>query len=192
MPTMNIHVTGLEEVRRSLGRLAPAARQVMRMSVNDTAFKARKRLNDGVRERYAAKKTKINKHIKLIRASNATLTAVLHAKGSPLPLSYFEIRKNGKRKAGQGHQLQSTSLMPITKSGNKTFVTRVKKGDQGSGHRGLFYRETDARFPIIQVYGSSVPTMIGSPGVYGKLKPVIEDDLKNNLSRHIDLALRRI
>lgn len=195
MNTVDVHVIGLEELRWRLGKLAPEARKVMRMSVNDTAVRARKRLNDEARERYVVKKTKFNKALKLTRANNATLTAVLHATGRPLPLSYFEIRKNGKRKAGQGHQLQSTSVTPISKSGNKSFVTKVEnQSGQGdiSVHRGLFYRATDKRFPILQVYGSSVPSMIGSQRVFGTLRPVIADDLNTNLQRHIDLVLRRI
>ncbi|MCM1245918.1 MAG: hypothetical protein NC293_09790 [Roseburia sp.] len=192
MYTMDVHVMGLDELKWRLGKLAPEAKNVMRMSVNDTAVKARKMLNDKARERYAVKKTKFNKALKLTRASNATLTAVLHAKGSPLPLSYFEIRKNGKRKAGQGHQLQSTSPTPISKETGKTFVIRVRRGDQESSHRGLFYRETEERFPLLQVYGSSIPSMLGSQGVYGELQSVIEDELGTNLQRHIDLVLRRI
>lgn len=192
MYTMDVHVMGLDELKWRLGKLAPEAKNVMRMSVNDTAAKARKMLNDEARERYVVKKTKFNKALKLTKANNATLTAVLHATGRPLPLSYFEIRKNGKRKAGQGHQLQSTSLTPITKDAGKTFVIRVKRGNQESSHRGLFYRETDNRFPILQVYGSSIPSMIGSQRVYGTLQPVITNELNSNLQRHVDLVLRRI
>ncbi len=192
MYAMSVHVMGLDELRWRLGKLEPEAKNVMRMSVNDTAVKARKMLNDKARERYKVKKTKFNKALKLKRASNATLTAVLYAKGHHLPLSYFEVRKNGKRKAGQGHQLQSTSPTPISKEGNKTFVIRVRRGDQESSHRGLFYRETDERFPILQVYGSSIPSMIGSQGVFGTLQLVITKELNTNLQRHIDLVLRRI
>lgn len=192
MYTMDVHVMGLDELKWRLGKLAPEAKNVMRMSVNDTAAKARKMLNDEARERYVVKKTKFNKALKLTKANNATLTAVLHATGRPLPLSYFEIRKNGKRKAGQGHQLQSTSLTPISKDAGKTFVIRVKRGNQESSHRGLFYRETDNRFPILQVYGSSIPSMIGSQRVYGTLQPVITNELNSNLQRHVDLVLRRI
>lgn len=192
MYTMNVHVMGLKELEWRLGKLAPEARKVMRMSVNDTAVKTRKMLNDEVRERYAVKKTKFNKALKLTRANNVTLTAVLHATGRPLPLSYFEIRKNGKKKTGQGHQLQSTSLTPIRKESGKTFVIRVKRGEQENSHRGLFYRESEKRFPILQVYGSSVPSMFGSQRVFGTLKPAIEDDLGTNLQRHIDLVLRRL
>lgn len=192
MYTMDVHVMGLDELKWRLGKLAPEAKNVMRMSVNDTAAKARKMLNDEARERYVVKKTKFNKALKLTKANNATLTAVLHATGHPLPLSYFEIRKNGKRKAGQGHQLQDTSLTPISKEAGKTFVIRAKRGNRESSHRGLFYRDTENRFPILQVYGSSIPSMIGSQRVFGTLKPVITDELSSNLQRHVDLVIRRI
>lgn len=192
MNGMTVHVTGLEELRMRLGRMAPETRKVMRMAVNDTAVQARKQLFDEVSDRYVVKKTKFNKGLTLTRATNATLTAVLSSKGRPLPLSYFEVRKNGKRKAGQGHQLESTSLMPISKNGNKTFIAYAKHGGQKSAHRGLFHRKDEKRFPILQVYGSSVPSMIGSQHVYGRLEPRIQSDLQKNLQRHIDLVLRRI
>lgn len=192
MGEMTVHVMGLERLRIRLGRMAPEARKVMRMAVNDTAVKARQELFDEARDRYAVKKTKFNKGLTLTRATNATLTATLSSRGKPLPLSYFEIRKNGKRKAGQGHQLESTSPTPISKEGNKTFVTRVKQDTQTSEHRGLFYRATEKRFPILQVYGSSVPVMIGSRQVYGRMEPTIQSELQKNLQRHIDLVLRRI
>ncbi len=195
MHSMDVQVMGLDELRRRLGNMAPEAKKVMRMTVNDTAMQTRKLLNDKARERYVVKKTKFNKSLKLDRATNATLTATLSAKGKPLPLSAFEVRKNGKRKSGQGHQLQSTSLTPISKNGNKTFLITLR-GSRSDGimykHRGLFYRPTDNPFPILQVYGSSVPTMIGNRQVYGRLKPVIQSELQKNLQRHIDLVLRRI
>ncbi len=195
MKQMTIQVEGLEDVRRRLGRLAPEARKVIRMAVNDTAVEARKQINDRVRERYIVKKTKFNKGLTLTRATNKTLTARLTAKGSTLPLVYFDTRKNGKRKAAQGHQLHSTSLKPIIKNGNKSFVTKVKavsKNGEIKEHKGLFYRVSKHRYPIEQVYGSSVPVMIGSKKVYGTLEPVIQSDLQKNLQRHIDLVLRRI
>lgn len=191
---MNIQVMGLNELRERLGHLAPQAKTVARMAVNDTAMNARKLLNDEARKRYKVKKTKFNKSLSLSRATNATLTATLSSKGRPLPLSYFEIRKNGKRKAGQGHQLQSTSLTPLSKNGNKAFVAKVKGTNQSGAeysHRGLFYRPTDKPFPILQIYGSSVPAMVGSPYVYGKLEPAIHEKLQDNLQRHIDMVLRR-
>lgn len=187
MNELTIRVLGLDDVRMRLGRLSPEATKVMRMAINDTAQQARKQLNDEARQRYVVKKTKFNKSLVLKRATNTSLTATLTSKGKPLPLSYFEIRKNGKRKAGQGHQLKSTSLTPIRKEENKSFTGRLS-----NGHRGLFYRSSEKRYPILQVYGSSVPSMIGGRSVYGRLEPVINSNLQDNLQRHIDLVLRRM
>ncbi len=166
------------------------------MAVNDTARSARKDLNDKARQTYVVKKTRFNRNLKLHPASNRTLTATLHTKGRPLPLSYFQVRKGREPAAGKGHQLQSTSLSPIVKNGNKAFVQTVrskKQKEEGSkGHRGLFYRLGRARFPIVQVYGSSVPVMIGGKRVYGEMADSIQDTLYKKLDHHIEGVLRRM
>ncbi len=194
MYQMNVHVMGLKELEMRLGKLAPEAKRVMRIAVNDTARQTRTMLNNEVRQRYVVKRNKVNKAVKLIPATNATLTAILASRGKPLPLSDFQVRKNGKRKAGQGHQLHGTSLSQIIKEGNKSFMTNVSNhtgdGDTVS-HKGLFFRVSKKRFPIRQVYGSSVPVMLGGANIYGRLEPEIHEKLQDNLQKHIDLVLRR-
>lgn len=187
MRQIYVQVMGMAELSRRLGKMAPEARRVMRMSVNDTASKARSKLNKKAQSTYVVKKTKFNKGMTLKRATDSTLTATITSRGNPLPLGYFKIRKQGKIKAGQGHQLQSSHLTPIRKNENKTFIPGL-----GSGHRSLFYRVTEKRYPIHQVYGSSIPAMLGGKRVLREVRPEIETDLRTNLERHIDLVLRRL
>lgn len=197
MQALNIEVMGLRELEMSLGRLAPRARRILSISANDTARKLRTDLNRKARQTYVVKAQKFNKGAKLIPASNATLTAVLHMRGRPLPLSNFQIRKNTKRTAGKGHQLQSTSATPISgPNGNKTFMATIhnqkRNGDAAKDHTGLFYRLTKRRLPIEQIYASSVPVMVGGDKVFGEAGPEAERLLMHNVGRQIDLLLRRI
>lgn len=94
MPTMNIHVTGLEEVRRSLGRLAPAANDIMKTAINETAKAARGDLVAKARRTYMVKAGSFNKSMKLKRATKNSLTAVLHSRGKPIPLRGFVYTKH--------------------------------------------------------------------------------------------------
>ncbi len=195
METLDIQIMNLDELERRLGKLAPQARKIMRMAVNDTAGKARTEMRRKAQETYVVKTGKFNKGLTLSKATNATLTATLHSNGKNLPLSYFEIRKNGKRMTGKGHQLTSTSPVPVRKNENKSFVTKVdwknKKGEAGA-HRGLFYRLGKKRYPIMQIYGLSVPVMLGGKRVYGQLEPVIQSTLYDRLQHHIDYVLGRL
>lgn len=137
MPTMNIHVTGLEEVRRSLGRLAPAANDIMKAAINETAKAARGDLVAKARRTYMVKAGSFNKSMKLKRATKNSLTAVLHSRGKPIPLRGFVYIKHNVATGdpAAAHQIRGRRNFPLVINGRKAFYARMPQG-----HTGIFVR----------------------------------------------------
>lgn len=137
MPTIDIHVAGLEEVRRSLGHLAPSANDIMKTAINETAKAARGDLVAKARRTYMVKAGSFNKSMKLKRATKNSLTAVLHSKGKPIPLRGFAYTKHNVATGdpAAAHQIRGRRNVPLVINGRKAFYARLPQG-----HTGIFVR----------------------------------------------------
>ncbi len=137
MPTMDIHVTGLEEVKRSLGNLSPAAKDIMKLAINETAKAARGDLVEKARRTYMVKAGAFNKSMKLKRATKSSLTAILQSKGRPIPLRGFAYKKHNLATGDPAgaHQIRGNRNFPLVVDGRKAFYARMPQG-----HTGIFVR----------------------------------------------------
>lgn len=205
---MDVHVMGLDELKRKLGTLAPAARDIMKTAVNETAKDTRKSLVDRARRTYMVKAGAFNKSMKLKKATKSSLTATLHSTGKPIPLRGFSYVKHNvaSREPAKAHQLRGRRNAPLVVDGMKAFYARMP-----TGHTGLFHRvegsamqrrgtqtvrgkkrELKPREKIVEKFGSSIPVMIGGTRVYDKTKPRIEKSLQQKLENYTDQVLRRM
>ena len=192
-----------------LHKVTKQSRSVLRNAVNDTAGKARKRVDDKARETYTIKKAAFNKAMGISKATNATLTAHIKAKGRELPLTRFKFKKNVRKKGGRGATTQikvkGTFEAPNPNHG-KAFVIgfAIGKGNHGGKTRkadtnteekatktlkGIFQRKGGSAYPIEQNYGPSVPEMLKDVDVYGTVEPNIKNDLWNEVNRQIGRML---
>ncbi len=198
---------------KRLGTLQEKARPAVRDAVNDTAKSARRRLDDKVKETYTIKKSGFDRAVKIRRATNRTLAAHITGISKRTPLSNFKHRKNTMGRGryyvpvlrktltgsgGRGVMVKEKNSLPMKEiaspGGAKAFLLKVKafKGRDSQGSyvqdekktkTGIFQRTKSGK--IRQLYGASVSEMINDIDVYGTVRPHIEDDLKNNLDRHI-------
>lgn len=216
----NLSVTvNLDGARQRLRALQKLAKPTIRDSVNDTAKKARSRLDDKVKEVYAIKKSGFNKAVKIRSATNRTLTAHITGITKKIPLASFTHRKNtlgdgkyyvpvlSKTLTGSGGKavtakVKNKSPMIELKSlgGAKAFIAKVRKfkgrdskgkyvQDETKTKTGIFQRTESGK--IRQLYGPSVSEMMKDIDVYGTVRPYIEEDLKNNLDRQIKRRLEK-
>lgn len=208
--SIEIYLDGLEVLKRDFSTLRVSAPEVVRLAVNETAIKARQDLLKKADSTYKVKKTKFNKSLRLTKASNSTLTAIISTKGRPLALAAFDYRRHTKGgRAAMAHQLQTTRPVQLGEPGHRAFVARMPNAS-GPGHLGIFvrvegseskaskeYRKSDKskkklkpREQIREFFGSGVPVMVGGKRVYGSLSNEIGDQLKYALRRHAERVLK--
>lgn len=137
MNDMHVQVMGLDELKKRLGGMAPAARSIMKIAVNETAMDARRMMVDRVRKVYMVKSGAFNRAMRLKKATGTSLTATLHSAGKPIPLRGFAYKKHDVEsgEAAKAHQLRGRRNVPLEKDGNKAFYARMP-----TGHTGVFER----------------------------------------------------
>mgnify|MGYP001126466612 CR=1 FL=1 len=187
--SIEIYLDGMEELRRNFSKLRVSAPGVVRLAVNETAIKARQDLYEKADSTYKVKKTKFNKSLKITKASNSTLTAIISTKGRPLALAAFDYRRHTK--SGR-----ATKPVQLGEPGHRAFVARMPNPN-GADHLGIFVRvkgtqmkDKPKKEQIREFFGSGVPVMIGGERVYGSLQGQIEDQLKYALRRHAERVIR--
>ena len=195
----------LSKAYEVLHKVTKGSKSTLRNAVNDTAVKARKRLDDKARETYTIKKAAFNKAMRIKKATNVTLAAHITAKGRELPLPRFKIKSNVRKRGGRGAMAQikvKDAFEAPNPNHGKAFVISfaIGKGQHGKKTKkantsaeekatktlkGVFQRLGEDRYPIEQKYGPSVPEMLEDVDVYGTVEPNIRNDLWNEVNRQI-------
>lgn len=192
----------LSKAYEVLHKVTKQSKSTLRNAVNDTAVKARKRLDDKARETYTIKKSAFNRAMRIQKATNATLTAHITAKGRKLPLPRFKIKSNVRKRGGRGAMAQikvKDAFEAPNPNHGKAFVIgfAIGKGKHGKKAkatkllRGIFQRKGEDKYPIEQNYGPSVPEMLEDVDVYGIVEPNIKNDLWHEVNRQVGRMLAK-
>lgn len=179
-------------IEKKLGAMKSMAPTVLKRALNDTAKDARKDLAKKAQETYAVKKSGLAKYARIQSASNGNLVAIIRIKDKPLPLAkkYFSVQGgHGPR----GKHMKTTVIKGETHTwGARAFHNILGK----SRHEGAAEfiggdKEQPTRLHLKTLYTVSIPQMFGSKKrVYGVVEPNIQDNLRRNVERHIDVVLR--
>jgi len=157
-------------------------------AINRAAVGARTDAVRKVRDRYFIRAKDVRETIEIEKATYSNQAAIIHAKGSPLALSKFKIRPS----------------KPPKKRRKKPVVARVVRGEKGgaipgafvarmqSGHIGVFKRAGKARLPIHELYGPSVPQMLGHKSVITFVEERAQERLEERLEHEIERLLRGV
>jgi len=139
-----------------------------------------------VRKEYNVKATPVKKSFRMERAGLGALEAAAVASGRRIPLVDFGARPKqpGGRKPVDGVSVQVKKERKVLKH---SFLARLK-----SGHVGVFQREGDARLPINQKFGPSIPEMIGNQEVVDRIQANAEQRFSKTLDHEIDFALQKL
>lgn len=201
MIKVNVSPLYVKEIEHKLGRLKAETQKVLAKAVNVTAKQARKELQTEAKKTYTVKASKFNKAMKIKNATKSRQEATIIAKGSTMPLSDFKITpkapvQNGTDAASakvlKANKIKSLVLGGGEKSGKdlKAFVAKF-----ASGHVAVVQRvpgkkmKSKNKEALKEFYSVSIPKMIGNEKrVYGKVKPVIS----NNLKANIDIQIKKV
>jgi len=206
MISIDVNVAHIEHIQKRLGNLKSETPKVLAKAVNVTAKQARKELATEAKQTYTVKVGKFNKAMKIKNANKSKPIATITAKGSPMALSNFKINPTqpiqgggdaARAKVVKVNSLKSLILGGADKSGKdlKAFIAKFASGHIAVVQRipGSRMRSNPHKEALKEFYSTSIPKMIGNEErVYGKVKPIIKNNLKDNIDAEIDRVLRSV
>lgn len=131
-----------------------------------------------------------SKGITYDKATITDTSAAVHVSGKPIPIIQFSnVRLESSKaksiivriKKSTGSQRLSHAFVVKTKSNHRGVFTRVKSG---AGYVG--------RYPIKEIYTSSIPEVLGDDPVLDKVTIDLSDKLDANIEHEIDYELSRL
>lgn len=181
------------DARRMLGKLDDkdqSMKKALKKAVNETAKQARKRLADEAKNKYAIKKNRFNKSMKIKNATTSKPVAYIISNGEVNELMDFKVSPvryatgNKRPNILKGKVVKTEGMKRLQKGSLKAFITRFSNGHQSVAQR------TGQGRKIKKLLSPSTPIMLGNrERVYGIVEPHIGDDLKENLRRFISQQL---
>jgi hypothetical protein len=170
----------LERLKTVLAGVPKGAARAISSAANRAASAARTEATKQVRAQYIIKAQDVRSPISIEKASVSRLTATLRASGRVIPLSKFRI---SPRSPNQSRPLRAQ----VKKGSSGGIVQHAFVAKMPSGHAGVYMRKTRRRLPIKELFGPSVPHMIGSKEVMEKIEvraaEVLEDRLEHEITR---------
>lgn len=173
----------IDRAERLLGHIPGAAPKAMARAINRATESARTEAARKVRSMYYITQKDVKSTIKVYPASPGDLSALVVSRGNLIALTKFRItpkKPQPKRKSDIIVRVKRGSGGPV----KKAFVAKMK-----SGHTGVFRRAGKQRYPINQMYGPSIPEMIGNPTVTGWVEEKARERLDQRLEHEIKRAL---
>lgn len=173
----------IDRAERLLGHIPGAAPKAMARAINRATESARTEAARKVRSMYYISQKDVTATIKIYPATPSDLSAMVVSRGNLIALTKFRVTPNKpqpKRRREIIVRVKRGAGGPI----KKAFVARMK-----SGHVGVFKRAGKQRYPIDQLYGPSIPEMIGNPTVTGWVEEKARERLDQRLDHEIKRAL---
>jgi hypothetical protein len=174
MAEINIELRGIPEVTQRLQSTPGAVRWALAQSILRALTKSKSAAVGFARERYLAPVRDLRAAIGTPRLSG--LSGFLRISGAKLPLSMFPWRAIAGGGGVEVQELRNSPAMVFRHAFNERIFERKTKEVK--------------RFPIVKMFASSVPAMIGErKEVFPKLKEKLDTDVHAELDRLVRLIL---
>lgn len=197
--------TAVDRAELLLAGFPGGVEKALRSAISRTAQHVRTQSGRRVRERYAISKENLRLE-RNVKITNRGGSAALLFSGAKIPLYRFDgaspkaptqdasrtvavLTGQGWRRthpgvAASGHQLKGTAPTRF----QNAFVASF-----GSGHTGIFERTggmtASGREELREIMGSSLPQMVGSEEVLGKLGKDAEEEFGKRMEHEVDAIL---
>lgn len=168
-----------------LGEIKGALPKVQSNAINRSLVSARAEAVRSVRQEYAIGADAVRKTIVVRIASMANPVGCILSSGSPIALSKFDVSP----KRPQGGKNQTPVTVRVKLAGGRKPIKHAFVAKVSSGHIGVFIRAGKKRYPIKQLYGPSVPQMLGSEKVSKKIEAKAMETLDKRLDHEINRVL---
>jgi len=181
--TIEINDKQFEHAKLILSRIPKGIEKAMASAINRAAQSGRTAAVKKVRERYYIKASTIREPLKIERASPSSPMAILRAAGRVISLSKFKIRPTAPT-PGKPKTVVATVVKGQGGAIQRAFVARMP-----AGHIGVYRRKGGPRLPIIELYGPSVPQMVGNEEVIRTLEEKAQQTLDERMEHEITRLL---
>ncbi len=173
---IEFNVTQIERAERLLGEIPGALPKAQASAINRSLITARAEIVRAVRKEYVIKAEDVRSTIRVTNASAASPMGQIKSMGGPIPLVKFDASKDNPVRAR------------VKKNGAKKPIKHAFRQTMGNGYQGLWIRAGKARYPLKQLYGPSIPQMIGNENVIKS----VEEKAIETLDKRIDHEINRI
>lgn len=186
---VEINKDDLKRVIRSLGGIESKTPGKIKNSINRSATKTMKKIREG-RKSYVIKAGTFNEAVKVYRAGQSHLDAVIKSSDKPHPLHKGSVMEGYYKTSGGRQGIKAA----VTKNGMKMLETGAGKAFYATmpktGHAGIFQREGKERLHIRELFGPGASKMVksifkGKRGD-GNLEPYIQKALHDEIAKEIN------
>lgn len=189
-----IEVHGFRQVQQRLGVLEAKTTSVIANAINRTTTNIKKTMAQETSQRYNIASGAVKKTIITQRATRENLSGAAVSRSSPIALSKFKVNPNRPVSYSRGRPSPKVYKVSVKKGSTpkaldiapKAFIAIMK-----SGHHGVFRRFSDARFPIRQLFGPSVPQMIQNEKSMERIGKEAESTLQKRIDAEVENILRK-
>lgn len=177
---MNIDIscTGIDVATAILGDFPKQVPKVVSRAINRANTAAKTAAARKIVSGYNIKSREVSATIRLKSSSPSMLRATMESQGGVIPLTKFKAA-NGAVGAFVQVKKGSGGYIP------HAFLTAFK-----SGHSGVFWRTSHKRLPIKELYGPSVPGMLGTDNVSAFIEERTTQVFNERLDHEVDAVLR--
>lgn len=184
---IELRMEHMERLEAALSETPEKIPRAASRAINRAAYTARTEAARKAREEYIIRHGDVINTINIYPASETDLSATVVSRGSVIPLIKFRVspkKPQPKRKK---------PLIAVVKKGEGGPIARAFTAQmRSSGYIGVFQRVGKSRLPIRQLYGPSVPQMIGSRNVSQWVEEKAQEKLEERLEHEISRVLEEI
>ncbi|MBP2655887.1 MAG: Prophage minor tail family protein [Firmicutes bacterium] len=174
----------IKKAETLLGGVKDALPKAQVRVINRCLQTARAEAVRAVREDYAVDASDVRKTMEIKNAGFSNPTGTIISTGNPIDLAKFDVSPSRPNRKSKNLVTVRVKLGSGRKPIKNAFLARLS-----NGHVGIFIRANKARFPIKQLYGPSVPQMLGSEGVSKKIEDKAVETMEKRLDHEIDRIL---
>lgn len=188
---VRIYMHQLELAEKALAGIKDGARIAARNAINRAMTAGKTAAIKKAAERYTIKQAKVRDKITTSKADLNRLVAKVTSRGKALRLTDYET--NPKRPTPKKPQLLKVNVLRET--GFQPIAGAFLAVSKRSGKMGVFVRSTKARLPIKQLFGPSIPEILGTKtvadAVEGRAQDVLNDRFNHEIGRLMRASLKR-
>lgn len=181
---VRIHAHQLDHAERVLAGSRDGARTAAMRAINRAMQAAKTEAIRKAGEQYTIKQSQVREKIRTSQARKDALVARVTSRGYALRLTDYQVKPGKpqpkKRPEVMVNVLRSTGFRPV----KGAFVAKGK----ASGRLGVFIRQSKARLPISQLYGPSIPQILGAK----RVSDAIEFRAQQMLNQRFEHEINRL
>jgi len=174
---IEFNATQIGRAEQLLGGIKGALPKAQASAINRSLTTARAEIVRAVRKEYVIKAEDVRNTIKVSNASAANPIGRVKSMGGPIPLVKFDTSKG------------NPVLARVKKTGAKKPIKHAFKQTMKNGYQGIFLRAGKDRYPLKQLYGPSIPQMVGNENVMKSVEEKAIEILDKRLNHEINRIL---